>query len=151
MSRLDESNDIISLISSLEKQSNEIKTRQIVGSDAVRTNKLSSSDEWDRDVTAPAVYEEITETFTIRFTAEKVIDNKPPAAFQVAVKQLVEGNYQYIESLKAQMTISRKKVVNPEIQEWKVSIRYPSGFGTPIRYRLKFYVMATGTGVITLL
>lgn len=151
MSRLDESNDIISLIANLEKQSNEIKTRQIVGSDSVNTKKLSTGNDWDKDITTPASYEEISESFVIRFTAEKVVDNKPPAAFQVAVKQLVEGDYQYIEFVRAQISIARNKVDDPSIQEWAVSVRYPSGYGVPIRYRLRFYVMATGTGAITLL
>lgn len=151
MSRLDESNDIISMIAELEKQSNEIKTRQIVGSDSVNTKKLSTADAWDRDVTVPGTFGEVTDSFTIRFVADKVVDGKPPAAFQVATKQVVEGDYAYIEYVRAQISVARNKVTDPKIQEWSVSIRYPDGYGVPIRYRLKFYVMATGMGSITLL
>lgn len=151
MNRLNEDNDLISLIYDLEKQSNEIKNKQIVGADAVRTNKLGTAATWDRDVTMPAAFAETTQNFTIRFVPDNPIDGKPPAAFQVAVDQLVTGEYQYIEFVRARITINRKKVVDPLIQEWSVSVRYAGGYGTPVRYRLKFYVMATGMGSITLL
>ena len=150
MSRLYEDNDVFTLIRDLERQSNEIKLNQIVGSDAVRTYKIGTPSEWDRDVTVSSSSTGgITQNFTIRYTPDNPLD-KPPAAFQVATTQLVTGDYAWINTLKAKVSIRRKKVTDPLIQEWAISILYNDGYGVPIRYRLKFWVMATGSGTITI-
>ena len=153
MSRLDQDNDVLSMVYELEKQANEIKGLQQVGSDAVRTHKLGTPATWDRDVTTDAAQgNDITEAFTIRYVPENPIEGKSPAAFSVVSARLVTGDYERISALQtnAWYSVSRKKVVDPLVQEWNVSIRFASGYGVPIRWRIKFYVLATGSGTVSI-
>lgn len=149
--RLNEDNDVFTFIRDLERQSNEIKLNQIVGSDAVKTYKLGTPSEWDRDVTVSSSYTGgITQDFTVRYEPDNPIEGKPPAAFQIATSRLITGSYPYIDYLDVGLTIRRVKVTNPLVQEWTVSAFYSDGHGTPIRYRMKIWVIATGRGTVTI-
>lgn len=150
MSRLAEQEDIYDILANIEQQLTELHHTQIVGSDVVRTEKLQSSLDWDLDFTVPADYIEITKTLTIRFVPDKPIDGKPPAAFRVGVRQLATGNYQWIDNLRMRPIILRKQVIDPLAQEWNVNVPYNGGYGVPIRFQLKFYVLATGKGTVTI-
>lgn len=150
MSRLNAGLDILQMIIDLEQQIEEFKQLQRVGSDVVGTEKISTAATWDFDETAPAARgNDITQTFTLRYTPSNPIDDKPPAAFNLVFKSLITGDYIYIDSMRLSNTIRRKKVTNPLHQEWAVSCTAQSGFGTPIRYRAKFYALTTGKGTLT--
>ena len=66
------------------------------------------------------------------------------------MRQLATGNYQWIDNLRLRPIILRKQVIDPLAQEWNVSIPYNGGYGVPIRFQLKFYVLATGKGTVTI-
>lgn len=148
------SGSITQIIAELERQVAELKEVQIVGSDAVLTRKLGTTAQWDRDVQIPdksAGGTEQTESFIIRYVPTNPVADKPPAAFKVVVGNEITSTAPYATDMQPPWNIKRRKVTNPNIQEWSVNVRYYPFVGYATRYKLKFYVLATGAGTVSII
>lgn len=148
MSRLNEDNDLISVIRELEIDINELKGNQIVGSDAVKTFKSQTMDIWDIEITLPPNAFEQEYNYTARFTSEKTRDGKQPACFKIAENHEVKTSSQYPPV--PDILILRKPSTSQDYQDFSVRLKLWAG-DRQTTYRIKFYALSTGKGSLTLI
>nr|DAI44256.1 MAG TPA: hypothetical protein [Caudoviricetes sp.] len=147
MSRLNEDNDLISVIKELEMDFNELKGDQIVGSDAVKTFKSQTVNMWDIEITLPPNVFGKEYNYTARFTPEKTRDGKQPACFKIAENHEVKTSSQYPPT--PVILILRKPSTSEKYQDFAVKLTLSTG-DKPTTYRIKFYALSTGKGSLTL-
>lgn len=147
MSRLNEDNDLISIIRELEMDFNELKGNQIVGSDAVKTFKSQTDNPWDIEITLPAGTFDRKFEYTVRFTPEKTRDGKQPACFKIAENHKVVTSSQYPPL--PDILILRKPSTSLTHQDFAVKLRLSAG-EKQTTHRIKFYALSTGKGSLTL-
>ena len=147
MSRLNEDNDLISVIRELEMDFNELKGNQIVGSDAVRTFKSQTMKVWDVEITLPPGAFGQEYNYTARFTPEKTRDGKQPACFKIAENYEVKTSSQYPPI--PDILILRKPSTSQDYQDFAVKLTLSAG-DKQTTHRIKFYALSTGKGSLTL-
>lgn len=147
MSRLNEDNDLISIIKELEMDFNELKGNQIVGSDAVKTFKAQTDNQWDVEITLPAGTFGKEYNYTARFTPEKTRDGKQPACFKIAENHEVKTSSQYPPI--PDILILRKPTTSKDYQDFSVKLTLSAG-DKQTTHRIKFYALSTGKGSLTL-
>lgn len=148
MSRLNEDNDLISVIRGLEIDINELKGNQIVGSDAVKTFKAQTANVWDIEITLPPGAFGQEYNYTARFTPEKTRDGKQPACFKIAENHEVKTSSQYPPV--PDILILRKPSTSQDYQDFSVKLTLSAG-DKQTTHRIKFYALSTGKGSLTLI
>lgn len=152
--RIDE--DIISIVSELKSQIDELKGLQVVGGDSVVTFKNQTSATWDvnqaSQISGVNVY---FPPFTkvVTFTPDNVIDDRPAGSFQLAYSSTREmtPQSQYDPTSVRYVEISRLEPVDPRQQRYKVYVPDDHGNQGQTGFRrLKFFVLATAKGTVTI-
>lgn len=133
MSRLDIEPDVYKILKDLEDKAKELKEAQRVGSDAVKTFCIQTSNTWDysKVISYPSI-DELILTF---IPADTSGEKSTSAAFKVLAK-----------TANGRIDVRKLRVTDFKQQKWRITI---DGYGsTPTT--AKFYVFTTGEGSITI-
>lgn len=149
MSRLNEDNDLMSIVKELETDFNELKGNQIVGSDAVRTFKSQTVNIWDVEITLPPGAFGQEYNYTARFTPQNTRGRKQPACFKIAENHEVKTSSQY-PPVPDILILRKPSTSEQDYQDFAVKLTLSSG-DKQTTHRIKFYALSTGKGSLTLI
>lgn len=138
VNRINSQPNILRELKSLERKQREKKELQITGSDSVRTFLIGSDSEWDYEGVLP---EWTTIQNPLIFTITFNPINKKSAGFDLYVK----GEYVKYPDNSPEVRVIRNFVEDIESQRWKAQVNY---YGSDA-IRLKFFVVATGRGTLS--
>lgn len=140
VNRIGSQPNIISNLLALERKQRERKELQIVGADSVTTFLVGSSNEWDFEGVLPTgTTVQNPLTLAITFSPR----SKRSAGFDVYVK----GEYVDSPNDSPEVFVVRDFVDDIKSQRWKARVNY---YGDEA-IRLKFFVVATGRGTLSVL
>ena len=140
VNRLDSTPDISQIVREMELQVREIKTAQIVGSDAVKTFFVQSPNAYDkREVVQPSQW--VDSQFTIRFTPK----SEKSAGYKIVIIPNKSN-----PNMRATAYAIRKKVVNEAHQDWTINYTVENWSSIPNSWgEFKVYILATGDGTLS--
>lgn len=136
VNRVESVPDVLRELKQLERYQREKKERQIVGADVVHVFKIKTSALWDYEEPLPLSGGINQREFIVTFKPDG-----NTAALSVNAKCEVEG----LPSMRPQVSVVGQFVSNPKTQRFKVRVRH---FGNDV-VRVKFFVIATGRGIIS--
>lgn len=140
VNRIDSAPDILRELKDIERQIYEQKERQIVGSDAVRTFLNKTTAQWDWVGRTSIENGVKIKRLVVSFYPEG-LNGRYAAGLRVHSKTEVSG----VPNARVSVNVLRRRIIDPSEQIFDVILEY---FGDE-DVRAKFFVSATGKGMIT--
>lgn len=138
VNRIGSQPNIISSLLTLARKQRERKELQIVGADSITTFLVGSSNEWDFEGVLPA-------GTTVQNPLVLAITFSPRSKRSAGFDIYVKGEYVDSPQDSPEVFVVRDFVEDIESQRWKARVNY---YGDEA-IRLKFFVVATGRGTLS--